>query len=222
MDSLSWIPFYTVSSIGLLWVLDRLFCQKSLARWYMLHAIANLFVVIMTFEDSWKCLYNPWEQIDVKEVSYIPLSFVSAIHFYHMIFFNDLRMIHWVHHILMVPIGIPILIISDYGPFTNLTLFFVCGLPGGIDYALLVLEKYGIITRWTEKKINTYLNLWCRGPFLTGIAFMAYMGVSRRGDTGWYYAVVMSGQILQLWNAQYFTGDVVRSYAVYNEKHKLD
>ena len=43
-------------------------------------------------------------------------------------------------------------------------LFFNTGLPGGIDYLLLVLVKNNKIKGLTEKKINSYLNTYIRMP----------------------------------------------------------
>ena len=38
------------------------------------------------------------------------------------------------------------------------------GLPGGIDYYLLIQVKRGKIKSIEEKKINTYLNNYIRAP----------------------------------------------------------
>ena len=38
------------------------------------------------------------------------------------------------------------------------------GLPGGIDYLLLILVKIGKIKSIEEKRINTYLNNYIRAP----------------------------------------------------------
>ena len=45
---------------------------------------------------------------------------------------------------------------------TVLLYFTQCGLPGGIDYGLLALVKFGVIEKLTEKKINRLLNLVVR------------------------------------------------------------
>ena len=40
----------------------------------------------------------------------------------------------------------------------------MCGLPGGLDYFLLILVKYCYIDKITEKWINRWLNLLVRMP----------------------------------------------------------
>ena len=42
--------------------------------------------------------------------------------------------------------------------------FFICGLPGGVDYAMLSAVRYGFMDELTEKYINTHLNTWIRIP----------------------------------------------------------
>lgn len=42
--------------------------------------------------------------------------------------------------------------------------FFASGLPGGIDYAMLVAVKKGWMTSGQEKKYNGYIQLWIRMP----------------------------------------------------------
>ena len=42
--------------------------------------------------------------------------------------------------------------------------FFVCGLPGGLDYVLLSLMKFGAIEKITEKRYNMWLQTGIRWP----------------------------------------------------------
>ena len=36
--------------------------------------------------------------------------------------------------------------------------------PGGIDYAMLVMVKLGWLTKMQEKEYNYYIQLWMRAP----------------------------------------------------------
>ena len=60
-----------------------------------------------------------------------------------MCFFRNLQWIDWLHHILMVVIGAPMLITGEVGPLMNFNHFFMCGVPGGVDYAMLFAVKHG-------------------------------------------------------------------------------
>ena len=51
-------------------------------------------------------------------------------------------------------------IVGCFGPVANFTNFFVCGVPGGLDYLMLALVKHGKILPLTEKYYNNILNVW--------------------------------------------------------------
>ena len=40
--------------------------------------------------------------------------------------------------------------------------FFICGLPGGLDYALLAGIKWGVLSKMTEKRLNLWLQIAIR------------------------------------------------------------
>ena len=42
----------------------------------------------------------------------------------------------------MVVVGAPLLITGEMGPLMNFNNFFMCGLPGGADYAMLYAVKH--------------------------------------------------------------------------------
>ena len=52
--------------------------------------------------------------------------------------------------------------------------FFICGLPGGIDYGMLAAVKEGLLSSEREKFLNTKLNVWMRAPGLTMVAYAIY------------------------------------------------
>ena len=47
---------------------------------------------------------------------------------------------------------------------TNLLIFFMTGLPGGIDYLMLVVVKKGYMERLKQKAICSCINTWMRTP----------------------------------------------------------
>lgn len=61
-----------------------------------------------------------------------------------------------------------------WGHVLNATNFFICGLPGGIDYGMLFLNKLGVLARMTEKRVNLLLNLMIRWP---GIVLCMYIAM---------------------------------------------
>ena len=60
--------------------------------------------------------------------------------------------VDWLHHIVMVIFGCPLLLFAKIGPMMNFCFFFICGVPGGYDYFMLVLVKNKIMKPLTEKE----------------------------------------------------------------------
>ena len=52
----------------------------------------------------------------------------------------------------------------------NYNHFFMCGVPGGVDYLLLFLVKHSWMTPLEEKRIATVINVWFRAPWLVSVA----------------------------------------------------
>ena len=64
----------------------------------------------------------------------------------------------------MCGVALPMGLTMNSGPLLNYSLFFLTGLPGGINYILLFLSRNKCMERLTQKRINNSLNLWIRAP----------------------------------------------------------
>lgn len=106
----------------------------------------------------------------------------------------------------------------------NYMVFFVNGLPGGIDYVLLVLVYYGIIEKNKEKEWNAYVNVWIRSPFIaigTYIIFINYRLNFYNPDDGVFNMMGFSfitEMMALFWNGQYFMYRVVKNYGECTKK----
>ena len=90
----------------------------------------------------------------------------------------------------------------------------MCGIPGGIDYFLLVLVKYNIIEKMTEKKINRYLNLFIRYPVMylcCYICLISYIKSSEEFSLT-LLIVMFTGTLLHLLNSAYYCDKVIGNY----------
>lgn len=70
----------------------------------------------------------------------------------------------------------------ESGPVQNFIAFFICGLPGGLDYIMLILVKMDHMHAQTEKIINARINLWIRAPGLTVASVLIYIIVRYAPD----------------------------------------
>ena len=69
----------------------------------MLHVIANAVITVMCLKDTYRVVTDPLGTLPEHQATYIPLGWVFAIHFYHMLAPGfKLYYIDWLHHILMV------------------------------------------------------------------------------------------------------------------------
>ena len=79
---------------------------------------------------------------------------IYALHIYHIILYRPLPMIDWVHHGIMVVIMLPLAYALVPGHLLGHGAFYASGLPGGIDYLMLVLVKKGWMKSIDEKRYN--------------------------------------------------------------------
>lgn len=146
--------------------------------WYVIHAITNTVIVLLTIGDVFDVLADPYNSLDPVE-SKIPVIIIMALHIYHCITDpNGMTIIDWIHHTISCALIIVLIIYFLRGQILNYIAFFVCGLPGGIDYYLLALCKYKIIDNLTEKKINCKLNMYCRLPGILSGCTIAYSAMN--------------------------------------------
>ena len=114
-------------------------CGK--ARWYVLHAVANLFITLFSVPDLIATLRSP-TRCFMGEYSLVPVYLIAAVHLYHMLAFRC-NTGDYVHHLVFGGIICPMGMFFVTGPVQNAVAFFICGLPGGLDYFMLALVKLG-------------------------------------------------------------------------------
>ena len=149
---------------------------KENTKWYFNHALMNCHMVFTTVEDSVKLLkcsenchkIKPtggfiYSLTGYENIELIMVTNMLILHGYHMLLFENLRAIDYIHHVVMM-IVLMLGYIMNVGIYMSYFLFFICGLPGMIDYGMLAIGH----NRREEKRINSYLNNYIRSP---GIIF---------------------------------------------------
>ena len=197
---------------------DKILGDKVKGKYYLIHFINNLFITFYTYPnviDSFVDLFNYSDYITNPQTVIITV----ALHLYHVIvYFNRLRFDDWLHHILMIAVVIPISVNMNVGCLLGLGLFFITGLPGGIDYLLLFLVRNKIIDKILEKKVNTYLNIWVRCPGCIIHSTMSIMVLIKIAPTLSYINLIggVCCTSIIFWNGIYFMNQVVQNYAINN------
>ena len=94
--------------------------------------------------------------------------------------------------------------------------FFMCGLPGALDYVMLSLVKHNHLAPLVEKAWNARINVWIRSPGMLLCTFCAYQA-TRHGpesEATRHPMVALLVSIIIIVNAQYYmqrvTGNAYR------------
>jgi hypothetical protein len=148
-------------------------------------------------------------------------------------------MIDWIHHIVMVVVMLPMAWVMQPGPLLGHGAFWASGLPGGLDYVMLVMVKKGWLDSLTEKRINGQIMVWIRCPgclYHALFCWLAMSDVARRKEAGEtmllpfsplpqtsFYVNMCLGVVLTtfFWNGLYFMERVVANHAVRAAEQRL-
>lgn len=179
--------------------------------YYAVHSIHNAIIVYSTLPEVVVSLTDLPAAIH-RPVNLFALQICAALHIYHILYYyKKFRFDDWLHHILMIGIALPIGGIVPSGTMLGFSLFFTTGLPGGVDYALLFLTRNLWLNRETEKRINTWLNVWIRSPGCVAQATLSIVALNMNAavlSTAEWYSGLVAG-LLNYWNGQYFMQQVV-------------
>ena len=187
--------------------------------YYFNHFIANSIIVYNTFPDLLNCYFNL--DYDNYQQNNMILNIIFSLHLYHILYyFEKLRFDDWLHHIIMVLFTLPISLFFNPGPIIGHSIFFLTGLPGGIDYLLLFLVKNGIIDRMIEKKYNAIINKWirCPGALFSSQLILQFIVKNYYFMTNFmlFISILIFSSVY--WNGVYFMGKIVENYIIENNK----
>ena len=170
------------------------------------------------FFGFFKVLFDPFEGLNGSRIC-LPLMTTISLHLFHILTcFNSLTIVDWMHHVISCLLVGIVGQIYVHGPIINYFLFFLCGLPGGIDYYLLTLNKYGLINRITEKKINVNLNMWIRLPGVLFGCNTCYFYLLYNNNLKYNLYASLFIIFLNMYNCIYFATLVVKNYGLHLEK----
>jgi hypothetical protein len=198
-------------------VLDVALVQRYLinARYFALHAFINAIVVVAAFPDAAKVFMTGHEAMVGPSYTMVANSAIAAIHIYHCVAFQ-LSFADIMHHAVFVTVlcGLAVPFKHVGGALNNFGCFFLSGLPGGIDYVLLVLVKQGKIDKLTEKRWNARIQSWLRAPPMAIYAFCAFqLYLFKRDAMAFHGAVLFVVSALHILNGVYYTAQAVETWA---------
>ena len=182
--------------------------QPHKSKWVHIHFWVNMIITWLTWStvvDFFAC-----PLCDHQSHNLTPSLLVLALHLYHVGWYPCVRL-DYIHHIVMCSLLVIPLLAGEPAiiAFCNFVLFFMCGLPGGIDYFNMYLVYTDRLAGITEKRINSWLNIWLRAP---GILFATFICWTKFMTDGLPLIYVLPCLLAFFWNAQYFSREVCISY----------
>eukprot|EP00937_MAST-01D_sp_MAST-1D-sp2_P003073 g3073.t1 len=209
--------------------LFRTVCSGAGARWFLLHAFGNAFIVFFALPDMGYTFERPSHAMSGQYCTELvrdgrfaacsdwPQCIIVALHAYHMLAFQ-LSAEDVFHHIVFVPLIAGANFGFQFGTCANILAFFISGLPGGVDYAMLGLVKMGYLDPMREKRLNCSINTWVRAPGINAfciVAISAFSNPPAGGEAdrvpGYFFWPLVA---LTFFNGQYYAQRVVGNYYI--------
>ena len=172
---LAWV----LGSFVLFGVVDALlarlgwFSADRNGRYLTLHVLCNFYVTAVHFDDVLASYADVGAAYLAPSCDTRGVAVVYALHIYHIVSSRfRLPLVDWVHHVVMVVVMLPLAWVLQPGPLLGHGAFFASGLPGGLDYVMLVAVKKGWLASLEEKRLNAAIMVWLRAP---GCLYHAHM-----------------------------------------------
>lgn len=153
------------------------------ARWFFVHWLTNLYVAFHTWEDVAQCLADPMCGNAVSTTSSEAFAMATVLHVYHCVqHWSELHPNDRLHHMIFCFGCAPVVYMTAAYKSTAVALFFMCGLPGAIDYFHLWLVKMKVMTAPTQRKGYAVISLFLRSPGVLWACFLEYYGILSETD----------------------------------------
>jgi len=210
------IPLNILLTLSISFLSDKVFSFiiKSHSKYFCMHVILNGYICYITFDKTREFLLNPITKYDFYSIEGIKsASIVIGFHLYHILT-EKLSLEDKMHHIITVFMTGSTALLKPCGHILAAINFFMCGLPGGSDYFLLVLVKYNLITKLTEKYINRWLNLLIRMPGMMLCCWYAILNLYYENITIYNDYLNITSVILMTINSIYYCNKTVGNYHV--------
>lgn len=210
-------------NLFMIYIMDKFlsYCFTNKARWFQLHAVVNFYIVCKTLPDVVQFLQDPLYTITQYGERTTAITGLS-LHIYHLVAFDNLTFLDYLHHGISAFIAAPLGILFFYNKIINIHNFLLCGLPGGIDYFLLCLVKHDHISKLTEKKWNSYLNNYFRAPALLMVITINLLNIYyTKLDPFTPTSIILISSLLSAWNVTFFNYESVYNYGQHKSRIRL-
>ena len=122
------IFLYFISFFGFYVGFDKVLKNKYEGKYYLIHALHNMFIVYLTHGDI-VSTFTEFNFILIKNINILPSIVTFSLHIYHIFVYREkFKSDDWLHHILM---GAALFMAHQFntGRLINYSLFFTTGFP---------------------------------------------------------------------------------------------
>jgi len=203
------------SCIAFLAAADLLLCRRMRddnSRYFLLHTLANAIISLSSAADMARTLHDPIGS-GIGHCNVLPTYMIPSLFAYHLSVFKNVPLDEWQHHLLFgIGLAGPQLRYC-VGPLQNAVGFFICGLPGGIDYAMLAAVKEGLLASRDEKVWNARIQVWMRSPGILLASYAMFLTSKYAHARGPSKVLPYLLFLLASFNGQYYMQKVVANTA---------
>ena len=178
------------------------------SRWFLIHFVGNIAIAISCMGSVWSLLHDPIHTLMNPTTNNLPLDLVTILHIYHLARY-ECTTADYFHHFLFVTAGNIIRFTTNSGEILPMTVVFVCGFPGAIDYMALYLIDKKIISKHTRINISVVINTWIRAPGLMFCFTLQYIAWMNEPKTLVNNMMFLCGSIVTFFNGQYYLQQVL-------------
>jgi len=198
-----------------------LFFFGDISRWFQLHFIGNMFICYFSGQNLLQLRnISQKEIIEYNDNTMMCCVMTFVLHFYHTLFFK-MSITDFYHHLYFVFLtGILIgIIYPNLYLSLSISTFFITGLPGGIVYFSLCLQKRNLISKSTQKDIHSYVDTYIRIPGgILAAVLNYYTSLHASGFyTQWVYFIM---GVLAYINVTYYGKMAIENNIEYSQKIK--
>lgn len=147
-------------------------------KYFILHFIVNLINTLILIPLIFIMINDPLlktqELIKWNSLSYI-YPMLIGLHTFHLIHhLKEIKYDEIIHHIVTHIFWYGITYCKT-NPLYIAPMIAMSGIPGGITYLMLFLQKFGRVSKLTEKYISMNLNIWIRAPICIASSVLMYV-----------------------------------------------
>ena len=208
------------------------------ARYFILHVAFNAWLSATVWRNAWAALARPGEALrgdgdggegggfsGFSSSGMATTAGIASFHLYHALFFTGIKTEDWIHHVVSCAVTPAIGIMLPFGRVLDVSNLGMCGIPGGVDYFLLALQKCEASfapSRVMQKKVSALMNLLLRWPLMLLSAYMFFVGWNNgslaAGSPALAPWLMLVAVLLHSTNAAYYCHKVIGNYHVVKVK----